>query len=408
MLKIRIADANTSKREKDANGYLIVKDNPIAKAGVFDYLLSEVFSQVKEEEDRIVKVCRTFADLDKKKELFKGKPIKHDHFWVGKEGETQTADGAIYGDVRADEPYLKADLIIYNAELIEKIENGEVVELSPAYEADIVDKGGSYNGESFEYEQKLKAVNHLAVVETGRSGNDLKIYDKKGEVMKKKLKIKDSLIKKLLATFKDADVEMDTEKNEDSISEVIEKISNIAGGESSDDEKLEAIVEIIKGLQTTEDEDIQEGNQNEPKQEDEDIQEGNQNEPKQEDEDEPTEEGISLTSEELVELIEKVSDSKIKKLQDSMKKEAQEVAKAYKDVSSALGTSFDFANKTADSIYKFGYEAIAKQKLADSMDSKTAFYAVAQVKQGASKPIQKMEDSSTNSKLDELIKLHTK
>ena len=404
MLKIRIADANTSKREKDANGYLIIKDNPIAKAGVFDYLLSEVFSQVKEE-DRIVKVCRTFADLDKKKELFKGKPIKHDHFWVGKEGETQTADGAIYGDVRADEPYLKADLIIYNAELIEKIENGEVVELSPAYEADIVDKGGSYNGETFEYEQKLKAVNHLAVVETGRSGSDLKIYDKKGEVMKKKLKIKDSLIKKLLATFKDADVEMDTEKNEDSISEVIEKISNIAGGESSDEEKLEAIVEIIKGLQTTQEDD----DDTEPTQEDDDD-----TEPTQEDDDdtEPTDEGISLTSEELVELIEKVSDrvsdSKIKKLKDSMKKEAQEVAKAYKDVSSALGTSFDFANKTADSIYKFGYEAIAKQKLADSMDSKTAFYAVAQVKQGVSKPMQKMADSSNSSKLDELIKLHTK
>ena len=408
MLKIRIADANTSKREKDANGYLIIKDNPIAKAGVFDYLLSEVFSQVKEE-DRIVKVCRTFADLDKKKELFKGKPIKHDHFWVGKEGETQTADGAIYGDVRADEPYLKADLIIYNAELIEKIENGEVVELSPAYEADIVDKGGSYNGETFEYEQKLKAVNHLAVVETGRSGSDLKIYDKKGEVMKKKLKIKDSLIKKLLATFKDADVEMDTEKNEDSISEVIEKISNIAGGESSDEEKLEAIVEIIKGLQTTQEDD----DDTEPKQEGDDIQdEDSDTEPKQEGDDKPTDEGISLTSEELVELIEKVSDrvsdSKIKKLKDSMKKEAQEVAKAYKDVSSALGTNFDFANKTADSIYKFGYEAIAKQKLADSMDSKTAFYAVAQVKQGVSKPMQKMADSSNSSKLDELIKLHTK
>ena len=43
MEKIRIADANTSKREKDSNGFLIVKDNPIAKAGVFDYLLSEVF-----------------------------------------------------------------------------------------------------------------------------------------------------------------------------------------------------------------------------------------------------------------------------------------------------------------------------------------------------------------------------
>ena len=86
MEKIRIADANTSKREKDSNGFLIVKDNPIAKAGVFDYLLSEVFSQVEKDKDKIVRVCREFENLKANKDAFKGKPIKWKHFWVGKKG----------------------------------------------------------------------------------------------------------------------------------------------------------------------------------------------------------------------------------------------------------------------------------------------------------------------------------
>ena len=310
MEKIRIADANTSKREKDSNGFLIVKDNPIAKAGVFDYLLSEVFSQVEKDKDRIVRVCREFENLKANKDSFKGKPIKWEHFWVGKEGQTQTADGAIFGEVRADEPYLKADLIIYNNDLIAKIEAGEVVELSPAYEANIEAIEGSYNGEGYSYLQKLKEVNHLAVVETGRSGSDLKIQDKKGTLKMKETK--GSFIDKLIAKLKDED----TTQQADSSAEVIEKIVAIAGGDGSDDEKVLAIIEALKDFK-------KEGESAEPQDE---PKEGDANdnavEVKEKDGEGEVEQkeggNINLTPEALTELIEKVTDSKIKKLQDSM------------------------------------------------------------------------------------------
>ena len=368
MEKIRIADANISKREKDSNGFLIVKDNPIAKAGVFDYLLSEVFSQVEKDKDRIVRVCREFENLKANKDTFKGKPIKWKHFWVGKKGKTQTADGAIFGEVRADEPYLKADLIIYNNDLIAKIEAGEVVELSPAYEANIEAIEGSYNGESYSYLQKLKEVNHLAVVETGRSGSDLKIQDKKGTLIMKETK--GSFIDKLIAKLKDEN----TTQQADSSAEVIEKIVAIAGGEGSDDEKVLAIIEALKDFK-------KEGESAEAKAE---PKEGDANDntvvevkEKDEGEAEPKEGGeINLTAEELTELIEKVTDSKIKKLQDSMHADNQKVAQAYKEVSSALGTGFDFTSKRANDIYKYGYEMLSKQKLQDSMDAKTAFLAI--------------------------------
>ena len=403
MEKIRIADANTSKREKDSNGFLIIRDNPIAKAGVFDYLLSEVFSQVEKDKDKIVRVCREFENLKANKDLFAGKPIKWEHYWVGKEGETQTGDGAIFGEVRADEPYLKADLIIYNKDLIAKIEAGEVVELSPAYEADIEAIEGSYNGEGYAYLQKLKEVNHLAVVEVGRSGSDLRIYDKLREEiikMKKKMKLKDNgFIKKLIARLKDEDT-----TQEDSSAEVIEKIVAIAGGEGSDDEKLLSIIETLKDFH----------NEKEPDEaEVDDEGEGKEPEPKKADEGEvePKEGGeISLTAEELTELIEKVTDSKIKKLQDSMHADNQKVAQAYKEVSSALGTGFDFTSKSANDIYKYGYEMLSKQKLQDSMDAKTAFLAISSANGiVVSSEVKTSDSKATNeayAELDSYLKLY--
>ena len=402
MEKIRIADANTSKREKDSNGFLIIRDNPIAKAGVFDYLLSEVFSQVEKDKDKIVRVCREFENLKANKDLFAGKPIKWEHYWVGKEGETQTGDGAIFGEVRADEPYLKADLIIYNKDLIAKIEAGEVVELSPAYEADIEAIEGSYNGEGYAYLQKLKEVNHLAVVEVGRSGSDLRIYDKlKEEIikMKKKMKLKDNgFIKKLIARLKDEDT-----TQEDSSAEVIEKIVAIAGGEGSDDEKLLSIIETLKDFHN-------ESEEIEAKEEEDACKDSEEVKEKDEGEVEPKEGGeISLTAEELTELIEKVTDSKIKKLQDSMHEDSKRVAQAYKEVSSALGTGFDFTNKSANDIYKFGYEMLSKQKLQDSMDAKTAFIAVSNVNGVSKSSNVKTNDkkvSDSNDKIGNLLKLY--
>ena len=404
MEKIRIADANTSKREKDSNGFLIIRDNPIAKAGVFDYLLSEVFSQVEKDKDRIVRVCREFENLKANKDLFAGKPIKWEHYWVGKEGETQTGDGAIFGEVRADEPYLKADLIIYNKDLIAKIEAGEVVELSPAYEANIEAIEGSYNGESYAYLQKLKEVNHLAVVEVGRSGSDLRIYDTlKEEIikMKKKMKLKDNgFIKKLIARLKDEDT-----TQEDSSAEVIEKIVAIAGGEGSDDEKLLSIIETLKDFHN-------ESEEVEAKEEEDACKDSEEAEVKEKDEGEaePKEGGeINLTAEELTELIEKVTDSKIKKLQDSMHEDSKRVAQAYKEVSSALGTGFDFTNKNANDIYKFGYEMLSKQKLQDSMDAKTAFIAVSNVNSVSKSSNVKTNDkkvSDSNDKIGNLLKLY--
>ena len=319
MLTLRIQDEKTSKRSKDSNGFLIIKDNPIAKAGVFDYLLSELNQDIEPKDDKIVKVYRPFSELVRIKESFANKPVKMNHHWVG--DECETADGAIGSNIIIDEAneYLRADLIIYNPKLIEAIEKDELVELSPAYTGKEIVENGRYNGEAYQYKQELGEVNHLAVVQVGRSGKDLKIYDSKsniGAVMK----FKDMFIAKL-SKFIDSEMEAKADEAE-----------SIAESEINIDEIAEAVAEVV----------------------------------------------------------EKVTEQKLKEFADSQRKEAKKISDAYSEVKKALGSDFDSKNMSVDEIYKFGYEALSKTTLDKKMDSKTAFLLALD---GKKAPSQKVADS---------------
>ena len=69
-----------SNRYFDENGYLVIKDNKIAKAGVFDYLGREISDELQDRE--IYKVCRPWAELEKTAKDFEGMPVKLGHEWV--------------------------------------------------------------------------------------------------------------------------------------------------------------------------------------------------------------------------------------------------------------------------------------------------------------------------------------
>lgn len=399
-----------SHRSKDENGFLIIKDNPIAKAGVFDYLGSEINSQSAH--NKIVKVCRTFEDLQSKKDFFKGKPIKLNHKWVGKDGEAEQADGAIIGEVRADEPYLKADLVIYNPRLIELIESGEIIELSPAYEAKLTETSGTYNGEPFDYKQELLSVNHLAVVELGRSGSDLKIQDSKtnltkGETMNKSFK--DS-VTELLKRFKDDEAKSQGEVAELSDadkSEIIKEILNVASnGELNDNERFSAVAGLIDKLSQHENDSEEQEGKDEGKEAQNDEQ--NENVEETQDDESQTQElsTNNITAQELNQIIEQIVENKMAKLKATMENEAKRTQDTYAEVSKVLGTSFDYQGKSINDLYKFGYEALTRQKLQDGLDSKTAFKMASANKANGTKA--KMSDSSAQifSKLDSLITQH--
>ena len=395
---LRIQDEKTSKRSKDSNGFLIIKDNPIAKAGVFDYLLSELKQDIEPKDDKIVKVYRPFSELIRVKDSFSNKPIKMFHHWVG--DECETADGAIGSNITIDEAneYLRADLIIYNPKLIEAIEKNELVELSPAYTGKEIAENGRYNGEAYEFKQELGEVNHLAVVEIGRSGKDLKIYDSKsniGAVMK----FKDMFIAKL-TKFIDSEMEAQADEAEsekadsDTSAEIAREIISIANKSDDEfaggiDEKIEAILTLAKKLNEPL---ADEANEAEKVADEAETQDSEAE--AQADEAESIAESeinIDEIAEAVAEVVEKVTEQKLKEFADSQRKEAKKISDAYAEVKKALGSDFDSKNMGVDEIYKFGYEALSKSTLDKKMDSRTAFLLALD---GKKAPSQKVADSS--------------
>lgn len=392
MLTLKIQDKNISQREKDDNGFLIVKNNPIAKAGVFEYLLSELKADINENEDRIVKVYRPFDELIKVKDTFANKPIKMNHIWVGE--DDYKADGAISSDISVDDEnlMLRADLIIYNPDLIKAIENGEMVELSPAYTGEEQEQGGRFNGEDYEFIQKIICVNHLAVVETGRSGKDLRIQDKLNQKMEDfrqmKRKFKDSFYKHLKKYFDEDEVakqDEETKEDEDIIEqkqddkrEIIREImaisaKDISEFEGGEEEKERLITELAEKLAYTEDEEAKQDEEAKEEKQDEETTES-----------EVVIEGEKIPVDEIAEVVaeatEAIVEKKITEYQDKQRKELKKVNDTYVKVSEALGTSFDYRSMNVNDLYKFGYEALTNQRLDKKMDAMTAFLMVSNQK----------------------------
>ena len=182
-----------SKREYDQNGYLTVKDNPITKAGVFEYLGSEVgLSPDDPLYNSIVKVYRSEEELIKALDTFNVKPIINEHAWLGKNGmpvEKKGVIGATGETSYFEYPYVKNTISIYSQDIQDEIDNGKK-DLSAGYSCkyvaalvgEFLPKNGIFNGEQYQYEQVKIGCNHLALVDVGRSGPDVSVLDTKEKI----------------------------------------------------------------------------------------------------------------------------------------------------------------------------------------------------------------------------------
>lgn len=165
-----------SARHIDANGWMYIERNPISKEGVFDYLGSEIGAP---EPDRVYKVYRPGSELQKAADSFKLIPIIDDHELLGDAGtstDERPPAGFVGSDVSFDAPYLMADIKITSPSLLSKIKGGKV-ELSPAYFCDWEPLQGTFDGLNYDYVQRIKSGNHLALVDVGRTGADVAVLD---------------------------------------------------------------------------------------------------------------------------------------------------------------------------------------------------------------------------------------
>lgn len=159
-------------------GYLVCKEVPIARTGTQEYLGREFGG---ENPEKIYVVKRPEEEVFSKAALasFEGKPVADEH-----PSEDVTPDNIgryIKGtcrDVRRGEGALSdcviADLIIYDKDLIQKIENGKR-DISCGYDCLWDPKDDDT------YVQREIRGNHVAVVEKGRAGHKVSIRDSRKE-----------------------------------------------------------------------------------------------------------------------------------------------------------------------------------------------------------------------------------
>ena len=169
-----------TKREYDNNGFFEVKNNPLSKEGIFEYLGSSIGA---EDPNKIYKVYRPKEELSNEETLnsFKLMPLVDNHTMLGA-GETPVEDknahGVIGEDVYFENGILFGNLKIWSEKLKSLIEEGKR-ELSCGYKCTYDFIQGIYNGESYDVIQKNIRGNHIALVDEGRMGSEVAVLDNK-------------------------------------------------------------------------------------------------------------------------------------------------------------------------------------------------------------------------------------
>lgn len=217
----------------DKNDFWFIEKNPITKVGVFPYLGKQISQDC--EPNKIYYVLRPKEELFKKETLdsLKLLPLVDEHTMLGKDftpAEEKGVEGILGEQVVHDTDTIYTDIKIFSEDMKDKISNGKK-ELSLGYFCTYDKQEGVYKGQRYDYVQKNIVGNHLALVDKGRMGSDVRVYDKAIEV--NKVFCCDSL--------EDIDIEkMAYKKNNEEKEEMKEKEKKVA----IDEDKRKIIDEV--------------------------------------------------------------------------------------------------------------------------------------------------------------------
>ena len=166
-------------RKIDENGYLLVENNPLTKEGVFPYSGAQIGLDPP---DRIFKVYRPAEELQKAETLksFELVPFINEHAMLGDYGvpaESKGVLGVVGQNVKFNAPYLTADIKIFGNKMKDLLERGKN-NISACYSFDLDNTSGNFNGENYDCIQRNIRCNHIALVQEGRCGKDVRVLDK--------------------------------------------------------------------------------------------------------------------------------------------------------------------------------------------------------------------------------------
>ena len=253
---------------KDNNGFWEIKHNPISKVGVFPYMGRSISDEC--EPDKVYYVYRPATTLAQSVDTWDNppKPFINDHEMLG-EGFSKIDDrpvqGVIHNPVFEDD-VLYADISVYSESLKDKIENGKK-ELSLGYFCKYKKEKGVYKGQTYDYIQEDMVGNHIALVDNGRCGSDVKVFDSKCTMDSLDLTKSFEAENALKKNASDGIIETETIETKDSEMadkrEYIRKIMAIAAKSDSDfeggeKEKIETIAKLLENSEYSKSEDEEE------------------------------------------------------------------------------------------------------------------------------------------------------
>lgn len=179
-----IAFDRASVRTMDNNGFMHVKISPFTKEQVAPYYGREIpgYRELGLDPDKIYYGYRPAGELSKPETVasINGIPVQlrhHAEFADAPARETRV--GATGTDAEWRAPYLMNSLTIFDADAQKAINSGALRELSMAYHYRPEMKAGEFNGQHYDFIMRDIRGNHLALVEEGRAGADVLVYDSK-------------------------------------------------------------------------------------------------------------------------------------------------------------------------------------------------------------------------------------
>lgn len=170
-MKILISERLSQNKYKTPEGYLVCVDAILSRTGKQQYRKSELFQDCQDSEaDMIIDVDRSDKEVFSEQAMasFENKPvtIEHPSEYVTPDNFNELSVGYlrdIHKGMYEGKPVMLGTLVLTNVEAIEKVESGELTNLSCGYDADCIETTHGYEFVNIR-------GNHLALCETPRAG----------------------------------------------------------------------------------------------------------------------------------------------------------------------------------------------------------------------------------------------
>ena len=185
----KIALDAQSKRTYDENGFLHVSISPLTRVQVAPYRGCEIpgWQELGLEPERVYRGYRPASELSKPEtiESVNGIPIQLAHHMDYADNPAKnTRVGSTGTDGAFHDPFLTNSLHIQDKNAIDRINDGSMRELSLAYRyKPVFTPGETPDGEKYDFVMTDISANHLALVDEGRAGHEVLVYDSKGGFM---------------------------------------------------------------------------------------------------------------------------------------------------------------------------------------------------------------------------------